>query len=324
MSASEPASIAGFGVGADRMDARFVARLPWVLRLGLRYAWFGQWMPTPYLVKVAENPWEVDVVIQLSQELLSLAGLAAVLRLTAGRPKAIVFVPLGIQAFTMLISDADWMGHGRLLLPGAAASVLLWLWTGLSQRPSWGRRALAMGMVVFSAQLDPPGIGREYLGFRSLDPVLHIPTLLLQPLDSPAAEDLAWVVRNAPEHTLLLTGDVGMVGHLPGIEVLDLNGLTSRRMALANLGELELRRLPAERPRLLRLLDNEEPEEWMGGGFRQSTAWKLESYRVRWWAAAAPPPDPAMVRARWETLIAAFPSQGALRRGQIEDLAAAG
>ena len=39
VSASEPASIAGFGVGADRMDARFIARLPWVLRLGLRYAW---------------------------------------------------------------------------------------------------------------------------------------------------------------------------------------------------------------------------------------------------------------------------------------------
>lgn len=38
VSASEPPSVAGFGVGADRMDARFVARLPWVLRLGLRYA----------------------------------------------------------------------------------------------------------------------------------------------------------------------------------------------------------------------------------------------------------------------------------------------
>lgn len=38
VSASEPASIAGFGVGADRMDARFQARLPWIARLGLRYA----------------------------------------------------------------------------------------------------------------------------------------------------------------------------------------------------------------------------------------------------------------------------------------------
>lgn len=38
VSASEPVSIAGFGVGADRMDARFQARLPWIARLGLRYA----------------------------------------------------------------------------------------------------------------------------------------------------------------------------------------------------------------------------------------------------------------------------------------------
>lgn len=310
----------------DTSHQRYIGFLAMALGMyhGLRYAWFGAWLPTPYLVKVAENPWEVDVVIQLAQELISLAGLAAVLRLSVGRPKAIVFVPLAIQCFTMLISDADWMGHGRLMLPGAAASVLLWMWTGSTQRPSWGRRGLAIGMLAFSAQLDPPGIGREYLGFRSLDPVMHIPTLLQQPLDSPAAEDLAWVVRNAPEGSLLLTGDVGMVGHLPGIEVLDLNGLTSRRLALANLGALELRQLRADRPRLLRLLDNEEPEPWMGGGFRQTTAWKLESYRVRWWAAAAPEPDPSLVRARWEALIEAFPSQGALRRGLIEDLASSG
>lgn len=38
VSASEPPSIAGFGVGADRMEARFLARLPWIARLGVRYA----------------------------------------------------------------------------------------------------------------------------------------------------------------------------------------------------------------------------------------------------------------------------------------------
>lgn len=299
-----------------------------VLAMGLyqtfRIAWFGEVLPTPFLVKVQESPWEFDTPWQAMQELGSLVGVALAL-LLAGKPKAGIFAPLLIQMGLELSADTDWMGHGRLLLPGVTATAALWLGSCRYRplRPWVG--AVAMGVVGFGALLDPPGIGVENLKFRDIDPLLHVYSMLTLPLDTPAVEDVVWVVRHVPDGSTLLTGDVGMVGTVPGVTVLDLNGLTDRRIALANLGQLELEPLPDAFPRILRQLGDDPPAPWMGRGYRLLQTWKVEPFKVRWFGAGnLAELSRETIQRRWETLIERHPRQGALRRAAAEDRAADG
>ncbi len=286
----------------------------------LRVSWFGDLLPTPYLVKVAQAPafWEQSG--QWGVEMLSAAGIfIALLLCYAPRRPLVVLAPLLLQSAVELRADLDWMGHARLVLPGLVVTALLWAVAG-QPRPLPGIRA-ALGFVaaVVFGLLDPPGVGRLHLELRDVDALLHPASALNTALDTPNQEDVEWVIRQAPEGAVVLTGDVGMVGNIPGVEVHDLNGLTDRTIARYNAHptpelEAELRARYAEdaRPRLVRLVDGAEIAGWMGAGLGLAATFHREGSVIRWYRTGERAPNPAVIRRRWAALYSRYPSQALL------------
>lgn len=312
----------------DRWDGLALAAT--ALYHGIRTWYFGAFFPTPVLVKTTEPglPWER--LSQFGQEALSLVGVGAAL-LLLGRPRLWVLAPLLIQAAVELRADTDWMGHARLLLPGAVATALAWITLA---PPTAGGRAwpAVAGVALLGGLLDPPGIGAAQLQVRDLDALLHLRQNLTTSLDTPVMEDVAWVVANVPDGGAVLTGDVGMVGNIPGVRVYDLNGLTSRPIALfLSSGGQDIERYLGDYyaalgdvPRFVRLADGREMEAWMGSGYVEATRYRQLDRDIFWYATSFSPPPLTLVQARWAALVEAFPSQGWLRRQQALALLAGG
>jgi hypothetical protein len=293
----------------------------------LRVLYFGELLPTPFLVKVQENPFELDTLWQWLQELASCIGVAGVLLLSRSPATPLVLIPFLIQSGVELVADTDWMGHGRLLLPGVAASACAWAVSTEPRVLSHWQAALISVLVLVGSLLDPPGMGKPALSLRPVDTYLHPLHTLSLPLDSPGFEDIRWLIRNVPDGAMVFTGDVGMVGNLPGIRVVDLNGLTNRKIALFNLGKTE----SVERPlSLCYLRQSVRPdgvglglEGWMGENWWELAAWSLDELKIRWlWCGEGSAPKLPIEKTleRWKKMIDLHPSQGALWRAYAEDL----
>ncbi|GDX83305.1 hypothetical protein LBMAG42_51160 [Deltaproteobacteria bacterium] len=246
----------------------------------LRTAWFGEFVPTPTLLKIVATP---ASLYGLRQGVLEAAPYVGALLLLARRPTlatAIAMIPMLLQIAVVTRSSGDWMAGGRLVMPGAIATAVLLAAIhrdGTSVSPL--RQALAGVLALLGVALLPAAWGAVGAEWQPLPTVSRLAGGTNRGLVTPLPEDVAWIVEHVPDGRCVLVNDVGMVGGIPGICVLDLRGLVTRASAEAAaegrqeewFGEL----LASEsRPYAVR-------QAWWGGEPQDVPEWLVRQYSSR-------------------------------------------
>lgn len=291
---------------------------------GARIAWFGSPLPTSYLVKVAPIGLTPYGALQLAGDLLTAGGIIAALMVvgTIGRRDVVwVCLPLAIQSATLLRASGDWMSWGRLTLPGVLASVAAFtaVATWRQGAPRWlvGATALVVGIVSW---LEPRGYGAIEVQWRSPSEVARFVGHLRHGLDTPVAEDVSWVIDHVPVGAAGLVVDAGILGDVPGFELIDMRGLTHRPAAeaiAAGRAEEWLRSTvsdPRARPEFLRLanwegLTHPEYPKWLVGGYTLREDLRYGGGSIRWYATTEERPSASERRDRWDEMLRRHPSQ---------------
>ncbi|MES2644188.1 MAG: hypothetical protein V4850_32180 [Myxococcota bacterium] len=295
-----------------------------------RVAWFGAVIPAPVLVKTASRAPFADGLGQLGVEAVGSVGLLALVALAvrlAPRAALLASAPFVIQAVVLLEARGDWMGWGRLLLPGGIAAVLVAAAAG--EPRSWTPQRAALGAVAIAA-LAYVGLPAGAAAFapRAWPTAAEARRAWASGFETPLPADVAWLVAHLPDGAAILTGDVGLPGHVPGVRVLDDNGLVFRRMAEARAaGGDAVARLqqallvgPGREADCMRLVDWHTRQAYtMDPVTEAANPWSIVyddgPARIRVLCAAdrTAPIDPAVSLARWEALVARFPEHPWLR-----------
>ncbi|MES2640989.1 MAG: hypothetical protein V4850_15975 [Myxococcota bacterium] len=305
----------------------------------LRVGYYGHFLPTPYLVKVAATDPFGPQWGQWGWELLTLTGIGAVL-IVAFPLRPLALIPFLVQCAVELNAEADWMGHGRHLLPGVCATVVAWA-ASVEQPRRLGRAPLVglLAIVGCAGSLVPPSVTLEGIALRDVRDLMTPLRWFRTALDTTQLEDVTWIVDGAPWNGGVVLEDVGMPGNVVGVRIIDLVGLTDRQIAQAWLepeaadAPLRARLSGAGAPALVRRMKYGDdvfarPVPWVRlpsaqpVTYPQGTALQFRLTTER--------PTPEQVGARWAALHARYPSQGPVtwyhaldlaRRGRLVDAA---
>lgn len=200
----------------------------------LRVIWFDSVLPAPTMVKALDGHSIWSGLRQSGVDLATWLGVLVVLLLSrrghGWKPLLVSITPALIQCLVLIQIGGDWMGHGRLTWPGMACSIAvlakLTPHEGSIVVRRWkpvmvGAALFAVAGMLLSSpvgdagRLDKRPIWRVYApGVTRLD--------VLTTLKS----DLAYLVPRIPPGKSIYSTDIGMVGHIPGVGVSDLTGLT--------------------------------------------------------------------------------------------------
>lgn len=293
-----------------------------------RSAYFGAWLPTPYLVKIVA----VDAVStgarQLGRELLSGAALL-LLTLVSRRVSPWAWLPLLVQGALLLRAGGDWMGHARFLVPGLLASVAAAWHVGEPRPPRAGTWVLAP-LVLLGFAWEPSRAGRAG-GAGALESGLRDPWFLARPLSAwrapwttPMLEETSFLVERVPPGAGAGISDVGLPGNLDDVRIWDMAGLTDRATALVIAGE------SGEISRELTDRYTHGDDVWclrygLGeGGAETLDGWLIELFpevrqsrsgvtQLRWRCREGGAPGAEVVAGRWDRLLQRFPSQDWIR-----------
>lgn len=205
-------------------------RLPFSLALvvvaafhGLRWHYFGSIISGPMQMKAGLGPFGP---IQVMLEAIGAIGVIVATRRVGPRTRAETWwlhAPLLLSIGVLLVIDGDWMGHGRLLVPGVAAMVCgAGALTRSAERPArWDTMAaVAIGAVLQTPFMEPPSL-------RALTPTWS------QGLDVPLTTMLEPLLQTTSEDATVWCADVGVVGHIRHLRIVDTRGLVSPGFANA-------------------------------------------------------------------------------------------
>ena len=285
-----------------------------------RVAWFGEWWPTPYLVKVAGQPLTWHGLAQGGADLGTAAGLLGATWL-ATRPRGawVAALPLVVQVVVLARAGGDWMASGRLVLPGVVATVVGWAVVAREAPRVWGWGWLVWVGVVIGGGWESRGYGAWHLQRRSAKELIFGLPAFVRGLDTPVAEDVAWAANHLEADASFLAVDAGMLGSLPEARLLDLRGLVTRPFAEAigqGQAESHLRALLEDErhPAHLRIAAwggaaFPDLPGWMTGPFEGWTEIHYGDGTIRWYPAVEEPAAEALRARRWGLLLQDFGSQ---------------
>ncbi len=332
------AARARFPRKATRADAMAAVAVAGVLAWHVwRVAWFGSFLPTPLLVKIATVGGSWGGLAQAAGDVLVaggwLVGVAVVARVSR-RDLPWVLAPVVGQALVLARAEGDWMGMSRLMLPGLVASATAWLALGRPRTVGVSATAALAGAGLVGALFTPGGERRLLPSVRAL-PTIAPWHAFTRGLDTPVDADVAFVVTNVPAGQRALVVDAGMLGNVPALQLLDMHGLTWRACAEALASGrhvaflLQTLRGPNP-PEFVRfaywggVAPGEDLESWLPTTYRLriELPYAPDSF-VRWYATHDERPDRATVDLRWRTLAERYPSQPFLDRS-YERLVATG
>jgi hypothetical protein len=323
-----------------RLDLPLAVAAACVLALGAYHAarveYFGELWPTSVRIKAqlgGRGP--LQALGELSTAVaIAVATLACVE--VRRRDRLWVLSPLALSLAVLLAVNGDWMGHGRLLLPGVVGSVVAALCLGTPRRAR--ARSLALGAVAIATlgNLEPRFL--EPPRFRV--PVANpIAIYAASELETPLPEHVRWLVDHVPVGATVQAADVGMLSHIPGLSILDSRGLASRAFCDAR-GSGDFRALEArydsrQRPRVVQVLRYLPPgataasvapglDAWLSPLdaalarnyphaetlVTRTHGWRGVTHFYRWDRAR---PSVVERRARWRALAARFPHQPLFR-----------
>ena len=188
---------------------------------GWRYWYFGDLVPAPVHLKVrpgAMGP--IQLILELPA-MIGLAGALVLLGTPARRDLPAVLFPGFLSALLLAsLGNGDWMGVGRLLVPGVVATFLAWAALGQANT-SWthrGRWFLVLALI--GGMLETPA--HHLPAPRQVIPRLN------QGLDTTFRGPVAYLIDHAPDDGLVWGADIGMLGHLPRMRVMDTRGLVTK------------------------------------------------------------------------------------------------
>lgn len=198
-----------------------------------RMAHFGELLPLPAMIKGLDGQSLSKGLAQVGMDLLPWLGLLALAASTSSvdsRARRLALLPLLVQAAVLARAGGDWMGHGRLLLPGIIASLAVWS-TRSGRWPSHWTVVLLAPLALLPALITSPLGDPTRLVMRDLNglrgAILH-PRL---DLDTTQMIDLQFVIPRIPAGEMVYSGDVGMLGHVSDLSVRDMVGLTDEDIA---------------------------------------------------------------------------------------------
>lgn len=301
-----------------------------------RVAWFGEAVPTPLLVKIATVHGSWDGLAQAAGDVMVAGGwIAGVVALASVRVRDLpwVLAPVVGQVIVLTRAEGDWMGMSRILLPGIVATAAAWLTVG-RPRACGGDAVVALGLAGLAGAAFVPGGEKRFLPELRPAPSSQPLHELMRGLDTPVDLDVAFVVAHVPPKERVLAVDVGMLGNVPGVRVLDQHGLTWRACARAlaegrHLAFLEEVLAAEDAPEFVRFawwgglppreeeVERRLPSEWR---LRAELVYPPTSF-VRWYARHDRRPDVAVVEERWRALAARYPSHPFLARSLARTLA---
>lgn len=292
-----------------------------------RYAWFGAFMPTSYLVKITPTYATQYGVYQLFGDLLTAAGLGVAL-VVAGRPKtrdiAWICVPLFIQAATLIRASGDWMAWGRITMPGVVSTAIVFAtyasWRTV--RPMW--MAFSLIATLMASAFEPRGYGSIDLRLRDYSRLTQFVSHFQHGIDTPVAEDVSWVINNVPYGATGMAVDVGMLGDIPEFRLIDMRGLTHRPAAEAIAAQKEEDWLKQElsnterKPTFLRLATwgGDSPTsqaDWSSYGYRLSTELRYGGGLIQWFTTTGARPSLIQRADRWDEVLRRHPAHPFLR-----------
>jgi hypothetical protein len=237
-----------------------------------------------------------------------------------------VLAPLALGVLLALGANGDLMGRSRLLLPGVAGSLLLAAELGEARAPSAGELGITLPIALAASLLLPRFM--QLPEVRRLSPSLAAST-------PPLEASLVWLATHAPRDALIQSADIGMLGHLPFARIVDARGLTSSRFRQAKrqgISGLSSFYAGAQAPDIIQvsrfapagLLPDGLPaptglDPWLSELTPALTRYTdHEDLRFHeagwvgvsrfWWRAPLDPPPASLVRERFATLAARFPS----------------
>jgi hypothetical protein len=214
----------GLAAGWRGADARGRSIAAAVAALVLGYhAWrlryFGDALPSAIPLKLLVGFFGP---LQLAFEAAAGAGvLAACALFRLPRREALwAAAPLALSVVMLLAMNGDWMGPSRILMPGAVAMLLV---RGARGQARGGTRRLAVTAALVAAA------GVFETRFLELPTLRRLVPRYGAGLETPLWAVTDWLGNHAPAGALVQSADVGMIGHVPQLRVIDARGLTSRR-----------------------------------------------------------------------------------------------
>ncbi len=292
--------------------------------MALRLWWFGALIPTPTLLKIVAVPWSPYGLRQAAGDIVPFVGLLLAVAPDPARRSGWLasarWLPLLVQVGVLGRASGDWMAHSRLLLPGAVASVLC---AAEHARVRWsaGGWALVLPGLAAGALWLPVGYGAFNLQFLTPPGPAAVARDYGRGLVTPLPEDVGWVVEHVPDGSTVLVNDVGFLGGIPGINVLDLRGLTTRAVAEASAAGIEdewLRGLladPSRRPFAVRVAFwGEAPElpGWLTPAYPRTDRLTYPGGEVDWFSEEGSVPAVKVI-ARWAALSSQHPDHAWIR-----------
>lgn len=242
----------------------------------LRTFWFGDFVATPTLLKVVAVSTSLYGLRQALQDVAPYLGVLVLVAPKSRREWLLGLAPLLLQIAVETRASGDWMSGGRLIMPGAIASAILLGEFAGGEVCDVARRVVAAVLCVVGVLYLPVGWGEIKFAFHSPATMNDVVAGTNRGLVTPLPEDVAWIVEHVPDGKCVLVNDVGMIGGIPGVCVLDMRGLTTRRIAEADVGGKRDETFSelltsAERPYAVRVA-------WWGSDSHEVPAWLLGRY----------------------------------------------
>ena len=179
---------------------------------------------------------------------------------------------------------------------------------------------MGVALALLASRWMPVGYGAIELSSRAVPTASEVSASFDRGLDTPLSEDILWASRRVPAGDRVMAVDVGMLGAVPELQVVDSRGLTHRGFAVAAAEGQEERFMqalvadPVTRPEWLRVAN------WDGAALPTLPGWLSMHYRLRaevrygaarvgWYATHDRTADVETARRRLDALWAASPSQ---------------
>lgn len=204
---------------------------PWIAATGAavlayhlwRVTYFDAWLPAAVHLKAGLG-W--FAAVQLVEEAIvasSLLAVAALFRLPRGAWRSLV--PAVLCVGLLVAMNGDWMARGRVLLPGLVAMVVVRARLGEPRELTGRAMSLVVALVIVASSFEPRFLERPRLR-------AFVPRYTAR-LELPLLPPVTYAVEHVPEDGTLASADVGLLGHVAAMTVVDTRGLVSPRFLSA-------------------------------------------------------------------------------------------
>lgn len=289
-----------------------------------RVAYFGALLPTPWLVKIVAIDKFSAGVTEAFSELLSATPLLVLTLLMRSRIPRWAWFPLALQTGLLVRAGGDWMGNGRLLLPGVIAAVAAGFVSGTDRTlPRWAP-ATILPFLMLTFVWEPAQMQSQGPKWRDTWLLRRPVTALTTPWRVPLLDDVTFLVGRVPVGAGVMMSDVGLPGNLDDIRIWDGAGLTDRVVANIIAGEgggmndaLTQRYADPDDIWCVRYGlrdDRSDPADpWMKSMFPE-VATQPDARGLFWRCRTAETVSNPVATERWRRLVARFPIQDEIRR----------